>query len=151
MIELYFLHMHTYTTTAKEPKSDKRSIPAVMKQKVWELYNGEHEVGKCCICECAISRSTFDCGHIVSGANGGKIELSNLIPMCHECNTSLSSENLYDFMIRWGYNINSQAMRKADGKVYTESFVKDILDEHVTIVEKLSAKYFEKLDGAGRA
>lgn len=73
-------------------------ISKVMKQKVWNDFAGKEANKKCPICEIQIiDPFTFECGHIVSKKNGGKIEFSNLKPICTSCNRSMGSSNWKDF------------------------------------------------------
>jgi len=39
----------------------------------------------------------FHCAHIISEKNGGATTLDNLMPICAQCNTSMRTQNLYDF------------------------------------------------------
>jgi 5-methylcytosine-specific restriction endonuclease McrA len=40
----------------------------------------------------------FHCGHIVAEANGGETNLSNLKPICKNCNLSMGTINMNKFM-----------------------------------------------------
>ena len=41
---------------------------------------------------------SFNCGHIIAEANGGKVIVSNLKPICQNCNSSMGTKNMDDFM-----------------------------------------------------
>lgn len=45
----------------------------------------------------AISQLNFHCGHVVAEANGGLAIMSNLVPVCGKCNTSMGTTNLAEF------------------------------------------------------
>ena len=71
-----------------------------MKKLVWNMFIGE-EIGKskCLCCKCTyITQLSFHCGHMISEANGGETIVSNLRPICQNCNSSMNTKNMEDFM-----------------------------------------------------
>ena len=42
--------------------------------------------------------------HVTSRKNGGEMIIDNLRPICGTCNKSISSENMEEFMEKYGYN-----------------------------------------------
>ena len=88
-------------TQAKEKPKRKRkkTIPKSVKIAVWNKNIGE-AVGKHkCLC-CSnvdITQMNFHCGHIVAEANGGKVHVDNLLPICSKCNKSMGTQNLNEF------------------------------------------------------
>ena len=97
----------------KEPDEDKKSklkstlkvkskkkISATLKRLVWNTNIGE-EIGKtkCLCCKSTdITQMSFHCGHVVAEANGGELIVSNLKPICQNCNSSMGTKNMNDFM-----------------------------------------------------
>jgi hypothetical protein len=81
-------------------KVKKKPIPATIKRLVWNTHIGE-EIGKSkCIC-CKITDITqlsFHCGHIIAESNGGQLIVSNLKPICQNCNSSMGTKNMNEFM-----------------------------------------------------
>jgi len=81
-------------------KTKKKPISATMKRLVWNKWIGE-EIGKAkCLC-CnltAITQLSFNCGHIIAEFNGGETTVSNLKPICQNCNSSMGTKNMQDFM-----------------------------------------------------
>ncbi len=78
----------------------KKPISATMKRLVWNTHIGE-EIGKykCLCCNItAITQLSFNCGHIIAEANGGATIVSNLKPICQNCNSSMGTKNMHDFM-----------------------------------------------------
>jgi hypothetical protein len=77
----------------------KKPIPKALKIAVWDKYIGEI-VGKTkCLC-CKITDITqlkFHCGHIIAEANGGTLDIDNLMPICESCNKSMRTNNMNDF------------------------------------------------------
>ena len=84
----------------KDKKKKKKPISATIKRLVWNTHIGE-EVGKakCMCCKATdITQMSFNCGHIIAEANGGETIVSNLKPICQNCNSSMGTKNMEDFM-----------------------------------------------------
>jgi 5-methylcytosine-specific restriction endonuclease McrA len=82
-----------------KPKK-KKAVPAAIKKLVWNTHVGE-DIGKTkCLCckNTDITQMSFNCGHIVAEANGGELIVSNLKPICQNCNSSMGTKNMDDFM-----------------------------------------------------
>jgi 5-methylcytosine-specific restriction endonuclease McrA len=80
-------------------KYKKKYISSTLKRLVWNKWIGE-EIGKakCCCCNTTdIVQISFHAGHIIAEVNGGKTSISNLMPICQNCNSSMGRKNLYDF------------------------------------------------------
>ena len=78
----------------------KRTIPATVKRLVWNKYIGE-EIGKakCTCCKVTdITQLSFHCGHVIAEVNDGVMTVENLRPICQNCNSSMGSTNMKDFM-----------------------------------------------------
>ena len=83
-----------------KPKTKKKSISATIKKLVWNTNIGE-DIGKskCLCCKSTdITQLSFNCGHIIAEANGGNTIVSNLRPICQNCNSSMGTKNMNDFM-----------------------------------------------------
>ena len=81
-------------------KKKKKPIAATIKRLVWNTNIGE-DIGKSkCLCcnSTDITQMSFNCGHIVAEANGGDTIVSNLKPICQNCNSSMGTKNMQDFM-----------------------------------------------------
>jgi 5-methylcytosine-specific restriction endonuclease McrA len=77
-------------------------LPKTVRTAVWSKHCGASSVlGKCQCCRRDIAWDTFDCGHVVSRANGGSDHLCNLVPLCGSCNRGMGRENLPDFVARY--------------------------------------------------
>ena len=84
----------------KKDGKKKNQISATIKKLVWNTHIGE-EIGKakCLCCKCTyITQLSFHCGHVISEANGGETIVSNLKPICQNCNSSMNTKNMNDFM-----------------------------------------------------
>lgn len=78
----------------------KKPISATIKRLVWNTHIGE-EIGKAkCLCCNAtdITQMSFNCGHMIAEANGGETIVSNLKPICQNCNSSMGTKNMDEFM-----------------------------------------------------
>jgi len=85
-------------------KKKKARIPQTLRFMVWEKYIGKHNESKCLCCKnSTISITNFDCGHIVSDKDGGKIHIDNLKPICRTCNLSMGSTNMNEFCEKYGF------------------------------------------------
>ncbi len=81
-------------------KYKKKNIPSALKKVVWHKYIGE-DIGKskCLCCNLTdITQMSFHCGHIVAEINGGSMDVNNLKPICQNCNSSMGSKNMNDFI-----------------------------------------------------
>jgi 5-methylcytosine-specific restriction endonuclease McrA len=71
---------------------------------IWNHYIGEDIIKHKCLCckKVTISNTNFDVGHVLSEKNGGTHEINNLRPICFACNHSMGSENMIDFVVKFG-------------------------------------------------
>jgi len=89
----------------KKVKKTKEKIPASVKSTLWSQHFPNIIEGKCKCCQTeVISRNNFDCGHIISEKEGGKIHLDNLKPICRLCNSSMGTQNMTDYMKKYGFD-----------------------------------------------
>ena len=81
------------------------SIPSTLRHEVWKKYISDvYRKGKCFCCRSSIiEESNFECGHIISRKNGGPINLDNLRPICSQCNKSMGTRQMDDFIILCGF------------------------------------------------
>lgn len=80
-------------------KQRKKYIPKTLKIQVWDKAFGLH-VGqtRCPVCNFhTLTQMSFHCGHIVAEADGGETVVSNLYPICAECNLSMGKKNMIQF------------------------------------------------------
>jgi 5-methylcytosine-specific restriction endonuclease McrA len=85
----------------KEVKPKKKSISSTIKKLVWNTNIGE-EFGKAkCVCckSTDITQMSFNCGHVISEHNGGETIVSNLKPICQNCNSSMGTKDMNEFML----------------------------------------------------
>lgn len=91
----------------EEAKKKKQSIPKQVRTIVWNHYIGEDIIKHKCLCckKVTITNTNFDVGHVQSEKNGGTHEINNLRPICGACNHSMGSENMIDFVVKYGLYI----------------------------------------------
>jgi len=92
--------MKDVSNVSETKKKKKKAIPATIKRLVWNTNIGEM-IGKSkCLCcnSTDITQMSFNCGHIVAEANGGDTIVSNLKPICQNCNSSMGTKNMEEFM-----------------------------------------------------
>lgn len=88
------------TVTVTVVRKKKKNISATIRKLVWNTHIGE-EIGKakCLCCKVTdITQLSFNCGHIVAEANGGDTIVSNLKPICQNCNSSMGTKDMNEFM-----------------------------------------------------
>jgi len=83
-------------------KTVRKSIPKSIRLELWDKYFTS-TTANCPICNSIITIGSMQCGHIVSVANNGSNTITNLLPICSSCNTSMGSENLNIFVKKY-YN-----------------------------------------------
>lgn len=90
-----------------DAKKKKQSIPKNVRAIVWNHYIGEDIIKHKCLCckKVTITNTSFDVGHVLSEKNGGTHEINNLRPICFACNHSMSTENMIDFVVKYGLYI----------------------------------------------
>ena len=82
--------------------SPKNQIQAWIRASVWWKRFGLDTKG-ICRCSRVIYVFTFECGHVIARANGGLDIISNLEPICHDCNVDMKTENLYEYFEKHQY------------------------------------------------
>lgn len=79
----------------------RKKITNKLRKQVWQKKFGAKESGICPVkyCDHKISNEKFgfQCGHVVSFANGGKETEENLRPICADCNSKMSATNWEDY------------------------------------------------------
>jgi ankyrin repeat protein len=84
----------------REPIYERRKkIPKRIRTIVWNKYVGEDTPRSKCFCcrDTTISFSAFDCGHVIAESKGGDMTISNLRPVCHDCNLAMGTRSMNDF------------------------------------------------------
>jgi len=88
-------------------KKTKEPIPKAVRMKVWNLFIGtDKATGKCFCCrDRSIDQQEFQCGHVVSEYDGGRVTIQNLRPICGLCNSSMGTKNMIEWMTQYGFDI----------------------------------------------
>ncbi|AYV84611.1 MAG: HNH endonuclease [Hyperionvirus sp.] len=73
-------------------------VPARTREKVWLKYNGRTFDAPCYVCSDNITNNNYECGHIISRADGGEVEIDNLRPICRPCNLSIKCQNMREYV-----------------------------------------------------
>lgn len=77
-------------------------LPNSVRMQVWRQHCGNGLDSQCFACDNPITMEAWECGHVVAVANGGTNQLDNLRPICSACNKSMSTKNMYEFMLEFG-------------------------------------------------
>lgn len=106
----------TNNTPNKKNKEVKKRIPKRLKDLVWEKYiNSTKKNGKCFCCrEENIKNTDFICGHVIPECKGGETKLYNLRPICGQCNLSMGSKNMHEFIEECGFWYNEIRIDELD-------------------------------------
>jgi hypothetical protein len=88
----------------KKQSRKKEPIPAAIKTLVWNKYIGEKVAEAKCMCcrVTTISMRHHHCGHLLSEKYGGGTTVDNLRPICANCNLSMGTANMADFISKFG-------------------------------------------------
>ena len=95
-----------YTFESKKLKNGKKKsrLCKGKREEVWEFYMGNVIRNKCyCCSRNEISVHNFEAGHVIAESRGGATTIKNLRPLCSQCNKSMGTKNLYEFMFRNGW------------------------------------------------
>jgi 5-methylcytosine-specific restriction endonuclease McrA len=86
-----------------KPKK-KEAIPAAIKTLVWNKYIGEKVAEAKCMCcrVTTISMRHHHCSHVLSEKYGGSVTVDNLRPTCANCNLSMGTMSMADFISKYG-------------------------------------------------
>lgn len=84
-------------------KGGKKRINKALKKMVWNKWYPNSVSNTCPISNCKniITNNSYSCGHIIAESRGGDTNVSNLRPLCNDCNTLMGSNNWNE------YDINS--------------------------------------------
>lgn len=81
-------------------KIPKQRISKALKTAVWDKWH-TLKIGEVdCPIKCGrkIQQGSFEAGHIIAEATGGPTDVTNLRPICNDCNKSMGTQNMNDFM-----------------------------------------------------
>ena len=74
----------------KRPRRKPR-FPSNFRLVVWGNFNRNTLDGECWLCGNNLNFTDCECGHIISKYDGGKTEISNLIPLHRKCNSDMDT------------------------------------------------------------
>ena len=91
---------HKSGNVMKIEKNKKKKIPKRIKDDSWDKYIGkQHGVAKCICCNTTeIQQKHFVGGHIISEKNDGLITVDNIVPISNQCNMSMATKNMKEFI-----------------------------------------------------
>ena len=86
-------------------KKRRKSIDPNLRKLMWDTYIGQHTSAKCFCCwQATITPFTYcntvQAGHIKSHAHGGADTITNLLPICRDCNMNMKEEDWDDYIKR---------------------------------------------------
>jgi 5-methylcytosine-specific restriction endonuclease McrA len=102
--DTFYRIVDRFTPAASTPQSKKReTIPGTVKTDVWHTYIGNDKgEGDCYCCKKkVITMRNFEAGHVISDRDGGQPTVDNLRPICRECNGSMGSQHMENFIQKY--------------------------------------------------
>ncbi|QYB17725.1 hypothetical protein PV-S19_0361 [Pacmanvirus S19] len=86
-------------------KVAKKKISKALRTSVWDENGGKDLREMNCYIGCGskITFESFECGHDIAEAKGGKTELNNLFPICPNCNKSMGTKSIDEFRLETGF------------------------------------------------
>ena len=86
----------------------KKTIPKKIKEIVLNRDFGiEKNIGKCYACKCELFRKDVIMGHVLAEYNGGDCSANNLRCVCGDCNSSMQTLHMQEYIRRY-YPQNEQ-------------------------------------------
>ena len=87
---------------SETPPYKKENIPKTVRNCLWVNYYGNSRVGVCACCRREpITINNFHASHIQAEREHGKTSLDNLAPCCVQCNMSMGTMNMNDFITKY--------------------------------------------------
>jgi 5-methylcytosine-specific restriction endonuclease McrA len=127
-------------------KVKKEQIPKRIREFVWNTYNGENYSSKCYVAWCSNNINVFNyqVGHDIPESKGGSMEISNLKPICGNCNLSMG--NKYT-ITEWSQLINLSNTTKQSIPLDIDiTTLPDISNPHINLVQPDKIKVSENLE-----
>jgi 5-methylcytosine-specific restriction endonuclease McrA len=95
LIDIKILYIGKLKTLPRE----RISISQGKKFELWKSHIGENWFGLCVCCNTTkISIENFIIGHVLAVDAGGSSELSNLRPICQQCNSDMGTAHMDDYI-----------------------------------------------------
>ena len=83
-------------------KPRRKPLNAALRMTLWNDSFGETSgTGQCHCCNRVVTQQAFEGGHVISVADGGSDHLSNLRVVCRKCNSSMGTENMLEFRMKY--------------------------------------------------
>jgi len=115
----------------------KINIPKRVRSIVWEKYIGKKWKGSCYVKWCNnkfnVLSSSWHVGHDIPESKGGSLNISNLRPICSDCNLGMSNQ----YSIQEWTNTFSEIKKEDQMKDQMKDQIKNKLQEQ---------KYIKKLE-----
>lgn len=102
----------------EKTKPSRKKLPKDVRDQVWDRYIGATKTfGKCYCCRWhPITYRDFEVGHNKAVAKGGKDHISNLRPICKQCNRSMGTMSIERYREKYHGNKRTRRKRKSKPK-----------------------------------
>lgn len=118
-------------------------ISSTLRYKVWTSFWGNCTNGMCIVDGKHITLNDFVCGHIEAYSVNQNSDISNLAPICNECNKAMGTMDMRDYKKKYHNNIDIPC--KID--IFKDYITKvDVIKcfEDLVMNQDLNSKYLEK-------
>ena len=75
-------------------------LPAAIRNQTWDKWVGSKIAETKCLCceHNTIAMRNFEAGHVIASSKGGSDAVDNLRPICKQCNGSMGTNNMKEYM-----------------------------------------------------
>ena len=106
----------------QESKRPRKKIPKGVKNSVWAKYIGANRAeGKCYVCKRTIHITDFDIGHNKAVSKGGSDKITNLRPICRDCNNSMGTTSIETYKKRYFSKSKPKTKKKTSHRKKTKA------------------------------
>lgn len=102
------------TPAAAMKSRKKQSISKALRWAVWEQWVGQSWSGLCACCSQTIDVKNFVSAHVQAEAKGGATAVHNLRPTCANCNLSMGTRHMLEFMQTNGFIVRQEVKLESD-------------------------------------
>lgn len=79
----------------------RRPIDKNIRNVIWQKYNKNSLSGKCYVCKRPITHDYFEVGHNKAVSKGGKDNITNLRPICSNCNRAMGTMAIEQYKAKY--------------------------------------------------
>jgi len=137
--------IHKIFEEIRNEKEDtsRPQINIVLRHKVWSNFWNNSMNGLCIVCGKPITITNFICGHIEAYSVNKNNDISNLAPICDECNKGMGTMDMREYKKLHYSNINIPCKIDIFIDYITKDDIIKVFESYIAISNRDSI-YFEK-------